>query len=97
MQTSIPQANCLVQLYLANSATYYILPVYSHVNDIHMYVLSILIHLFSQSEDVGELPEEETTLIQPSATGPEIPITGLPEPDRTLAVDLDKADWQLVS
>ena len=33
----------------------------------------------------------------PAAPGPEIPASGLPEPDRTPALDLDRADWQAVS
>ena len=37
--------------------------------------------------------EESSALI----TGPDIPTTGLPEPDRTPAINLDQSDWKLVS
>ena len=44
-------------------------------------------------EEAGEIVEETTE----HAPGPEIPDTGLPEPDYTPATDLDKSDWQIVS
>ena len=47
----------------------------------------------TQLEETGEILEEDVE----QATGPEIPVTGLPEPDYTPAADLDKSDWQIVS
>ena len=49
---------------------------------------------------MGELPSQELKpeeSVTPAAPGPEIPATGLPEPDYTPAIDLDKAEWQIVS
>ena len=47
------------------------------------------------------VPEQLVPVLQPpppqQATGPEVPLAGLPEPDHTPAVDLDKSNWQIVS
>ena len=44
-----------------------------------------------------ETAEPESEPSGPSAPGPEIPASGLPEPDLTPAEDLDKQAWQIVS